>query len=169
MRLKRVYDPDSLIEWDEKYGHMRGVSRPPVLPKIASIEVQRATKFWNVSAGIVERGLQEGWLTLGDGRVTLKTEDHLDNVVYKILRVPGHYCAHCGEKIEDDGRGTQARAHLAERGHPAASPDPNNPSGWRRDEFYACQLESGTEAKPDPESVAEARTMFRRLRTFLGG
>ncbi len=164
MLMKKHYDLDQLAAWQEKHGPRARYMQLREKPAVSYVEVKSASREWHVPPSLVEQGAAEGWLTLGDGRITLKTAGSLDNVVYRIVRVPGHYCCHCGEKIEDDGRGTQAREHLAREHTDVRSPDPQNPSGWRRDAFYACELESGAVAK----STGRERVTRGWFRNLLG-
>lgn len=81
------------------------------------------------STKFVQEGAVEGWITLGAGKVTLHLSD--GDVAYRILRGPGAYCLHCGERI---GRGA---------GNPAET-------ARRRDYIGQCQQGPG-EPRPDYE------------------
>lgn len=160
MHLKRKYDAESLQRWQNDHGHKSQEMRDRIeKPQVSHIEVLSASREWKVSDSVIEKGVREGWLTLGDGRVTLKTG--AADVVYRIMRLPGHYCCFCEEKIEDDGRGTQARKHIVM--HTLPSPDANNPSGWRKDNFYFCVLESGIEPKTSGREPATRGFLARLL------
>jgi hypothetical protein len=88
----------------------------------------------------VERAVVEGWMSLADGHIVLKVErGEASPIVYRIVSPPGFYCCHC-EKALDDG--SAARAHVAAAHEGQASPDPDNPAGYRRDNFYRCERTS---------------------------
>lgn len=47
----------------------------------------------------VQRAAMDGTLTLGKGQIILHLAD--DDVTYDIVRTPGAYCVHCGERVAD--------------------------------------------------------------------
>ncbi len=57
----------------------------------------------------VESGAAEGWLSLGDGKITIKTAPDLPDLVYAIERPPGHYCCECDAPLDDEH---SARRHV---------------------------------------------------------
>ena len=107
-------------------------------PRVSHLRVLHAGPRQNITPRIIGQGAEEGWLSMGGGTITLKTVDGQPDLVYRIVRAPGLYCCHCETRLPDQ---TGARAHVAEH-HPAVpSPDANNPSGYRRDDFFACVKE----------------------------
>jgi hypothetical protein len=103
----------------------------------------------NFSEGLVQAGITEGFATVSRGELVLHAEP--EDLVYEIIRGPGHYCCHCGEPIPDanaflkDENGeetdqTVGMLHVAEVHGGEKSPDPNNPSGYMRLNGYQCRL-----------------------------
>jgi len=107
----------------------------------------------NFSTGLVEAGLAEGWISIGQGKLTLRAKP--EDLVYAIKRGPGHYCCHCGERIPDanqflpgqQGEVTVGMRHVAEAHPNTPSPDPSNPAGYCRVNSYECVLDEKTHAK----------------------
>lgn len=118
MYLKRVFDHAA-----------------PGAAKLDHIKVLRAGPRQRFSTGLVEAAVVEGWMTLGGGRIALDTRPPL---TYKILRVPGHYCCHCGAKLDGDDA---ARAHIAAAHAGLPSPDKSNPAGYELIHCYDCVKE----------------------------
>lgn len=105
-------------------------------PVVNGIKVLRAKATQHFSPNILETGQREGWMTVSGNVVTILSDPP---VVYRIVRVPGYYCCHCQRPLDDGG---VARAHLAAEHDGEGSPDPSNPAGYRRDNFYACAREA---------------------------
>lgn len=138
MEFKRFYAKD-------KKGNL--VENPTTKgPQVSHLRVRRATKRWMPSPSVIEQGLAEGYFSLKDGQLTIKTEDGQPDVVYKIVTAPGFYCCHCAKKLGDSKEG----AEHVKLDHPGAdSPDDSNPSGWRRDNHYTLEFVSGTDVKEE--------------------
>lgn len=85
-----------------------GTKDAPVFDKV---KVLRETDRWRPSRRVLDKGLAEGWLSMGQGKVTLHTPD--DDRVYRIERRPGRYCCFCGEpqETEADARGHVHKQH----------------------------------------------------------
>ena len=115
MLLKRIYDHSG-----EK-------------PKLHHIKVLRAKDKQHFSTRFVEKSLADGLLSMGDGQLILRTRPKL---TYRIVRAPGYYCCHCHRPADD---GSAARLHIEAEHKDEASPDPCNPAGYRRDNFYSCE------------------------------
>lgn len=115
MMLKRVYD------------HSTGS------PVLDHVKVLRSGALQNFSTRFVEQGMADGLLTLSGDRLVLHTKPELG---YQVLRRPGYYCCHCNAPLDD---AANAKAHLDKEHNGKASPDPGNPAGYRRDNFYACK------------------------------
>lgn len=115
MLLKRIYRHDG---------------PEPVLDRV---EVLRAKDKQNFSTRFVEKGIQSGLVTLSSDTLTLNTEPVM---TYRIVNGPGYYCCHCEEPLTDP---LMAFVHLRDEHEGAASPDAQNPAGYRRDNFFACE------------------------------
>ena len=110
MYLKKIYDQAALAE-----GRMR----------VMHVEVRHLGLKQKFSPDLVARGAEEGWITLAEGNITLKTAD--GPIAFRVVRVPGLYCCHCGVAVHGSAA---ARAHIAAEHPGQASPDPENPSGY---------------------------------------
>lgn len=124
MLLKRHYDPASLKSYNRK---RNAAIKPNVaslvelgldeasavkqlreryadengLPKIAHVEVQRSGKEWRPSKKIVEQGLVQGWLSIGAGKITIKTGPDDADVVF-VIKDQDANCYHC---VKEKARG----------------------------------------------------------------
>lgn len=109
-------------------------------PGLSHIEVYDTgtTPAQHFTSRFVERGKEEGWLTIENGILTIYAEP--ENLVYRVLRVPGRYSCFDGRKLPDDDTGALARAYLAEHHAGQPSPDPENPAGYRMINYYDCLL-----------------------------
>ncbi len=129
-------------------------------PRVDYIKVLRSNPRWHVSPTLVERSMAEGWLSVDEGKMVLKTGKGESDLVYMIERPPGLFCCECDHALDDQHR---ARRHvltehlgadprilprdnselqkvfgeLLKSGHFESS-DKENPAGYRRDNFYAC-------------------------------
>jgi hypothetical protein len=160
MRLKRLYHDDKLVRGEGgavtevKPGAVRGVK---VLSARAGVH--------HFTQNFIDGGVREGWLSLGGGKLTV-TPAEGDPVVYRIVRTPGHYCCHCDAPLSDAGqlRGgkTLGTLHVEEKHGGAASPDPNNPAGYRRENHYTCVKEGEEVNSLTPEAAAELERQVRQ-------
>lgn len=135
MLLKRLYDPADVAK-------LRDPNDPTERITPIGIKVLRAGPRQKFSPDLIAQGVAQGWLAIGDGKVTLKGDD--GDVAYTITRSPCYYCCHCGMALEDAGAREEAggltrgqRHVLAEHGT-APSPDPNNPAGYEHLAAYDC-------------------------------
>ncbi len=143
MLLKRVYDHEaSRDQWTPRYND-RGVEVDRI-PPLKAIKLLHAGPRQNFSPSLIEGAIAEGWVAMGDGQIVLRTEPPAS---YRIVRVPGYYCCHCQKKLED---GPSGKTHVEAVHAGQTSPDPGNPSGYRRDNFYACERVEG----PTTEKVS---------------
>lgn len=122
MQLKKLYD----------------TSGPT--PQVTGVQVLHAGPRQNFSPRILERGVAEGWITMGEGRILLRSKPP---VAYRIVRTPGYYCCHCGKGLDDSPAG---HAHVDAAHAGKRSPDLSNPAGYRKDNFYACLREAVPES-----------------------
>jgi hypothetical protein len=133
MELKRIYNHDS---------------GEPVLSAVKVLKAGAEQKF---SQRIIDQLVAEGVMAIDGDLLALSTEPAL---TYRITRRPGTYCCYCNAAVDP---GPSALAHVAEHlvekpktlggkmldmvglYKPPKNPDPNNPSGYRRDNFYFCE------------------------------
>lgn len=163
MYLKRHYEPDALAEWlakrDAEVGpKVNGIveatgmtesaalkllnnqySDANELPKIAYIEVKHVGENQNLNQRFIDRGIAQGWLSIGDGKISIRTDG--DPLVFDIVRVPGHYSCYTGEKLNGQD---EAMAHVAAHIASGADekPDKQHPAGYKKLAYYECVRES---------------------------
>ena len=159
MYLKRHYEPDALAEWlakrDAEVGpkvdgivKSTGMTESAALkllnnqysdahdlPQIAYIEVKHVGDKQNLNQRFIDRGIAQGWLSIGDGKISIKTDG--DPLVFTIVRVPGHYSCYTGEKLNGQA---EAMAHVATQDDD--SPDKQHPAGYKKLAYYECVTES---------------------------
>lgn len=130
MLLKRIYD-----------------KADPKAPTLAHVECRHTGTHaeQNFSRRLVEGAVSEGWMTLSRGKIILHTKP--DDLTYTIKRAPGHYCLHCGEKIDSDALGAGARKHVAEKHEGKPSPDKHWPAGYLVTNAYECVLDQAQHVK----------------------
>jgi len=123
----------------------------------------------NFAPRYVERAVSEGWMSLSRGTLTIHAAGA--DLVYKIVRGPGRWCCHCGEKLPDDDhpKGELARQHVAEKHAGKKSPDPSNPAGYVLVSGEQCTGDAAThkkyKAKPgEPWTVHHVADELRRKR-----
>jgi len=154
MRIKRVHNwvaPRS--EW-----RRRPPGGPPIInrstglateiePPVPYVEVESLPERQHFSPKVLQKGIVEGWLEVDTeaGEIRLKTDKGL--VVFTVLRNPGRYCLHCGDKLADDDNeifpGRRAREHVAAEHAGIDSPDAENPSGYSKANYYLAELRDG--------------------------
>jgi len=123
---------------------------------VSHVDVLIASPRWHVPTDLVEQAAQEGWLTLGGGKLAIKTGEDT-SVVYTVVRVPGHYCDECNAKVANSIEG---KAHV-DAAHGGGT--------WRRDNFYACELLSGATPRVAPveetiDAPVKKKSFFDRIR-----
>lgn len=138
MLLKRIYkrvldEKDNpiidlhgkiVLEMDEK--------DKPIIDHVKVIRKSKNSKQ-NFSTKFILNGFKSKLVSIVDDVITLNTKPELN---FKIIREPGYYCCHDDEPC---GTGAEARSYLEENFKDIESPDPNNPSGYRKDNFYATE------------------------------
>lgn len=136
MKLKRVYVDD----------------------KLSHVEVKSAPRVQKISTKLAEQMVSQGLMTLGNYRVTIKTHADEPDLEYRIASGPGYYCCHCNATLGGEREG---RSHVEAEHKGAESPDPNNPSGYRRDLCYTCVLvgegNEGMTAEDAEKAAQDAR------------
>jgi hypothetical protein len=134
---------------------------------VRGIRVLRASERQHFSPGLIDGGIREGWLSMGQGRLTLHGE--AGDVVYQLVRTPGAYCCHCDARIEDASvlvapGFTRGRQHVAQAHPGVASPDPTSPAGYRVESYYTGVNLSGA---VDVQTPAEAAALDKQIRDAL--
>lgn len=105
---------------------------------VCGVKILHVKPRWHVSPPLLEQGRVQGWLRLTGTTLTVRGENR--QVVYEVIRIPGHYCCHCEQEV---GESVAGATHVASVHPGVPSPDPNNPHGHRRDNFYTCVLKGG--------------------------
>jgi len=93
---------------------------------------------------MVTKAVGEGWMSLSQGRIVIHTIDRGD-IPYRIIRTPGAYCCHCGQRIGDGPAATPAEADRR-RSHTDRCCDgephpPEWPGGYEVINHFDCELE----------------------------
>lgn len=94
-------------------------------------------------------------MTVGGGRIVVDAKPR--PVSYRIVRGPGYYCCYCSEQ-QPGSQEAQGHVALHKEAQTSANPpwfrrllgdkpvplipDPENPSGYRKDNFYECMRET---------------------------
>ncbi len=184
MQLKRIYDHDAPKEkWSTRTEVCKGCDRGKVVnadrdgvddcpicggdgqikvavPPVSGIKVLRAGRVQRFTQNFVNGGLQEGWLSMGDGRIVLHAEP--ENLTYRIVRVPGAYCCHCDEPVVGGltpALALESMRHVAQAHAGEECADPHHPSGYRQENCYTTVLEKGESIE-----LPEAAAMDRQVR-----
>jgi len=115
----------------------------PLWPIVNGVEIQEMPLDGkhNFSTTLIEDCQHAGWLTQTDKHIVIHSAN-MGDVAFKIIKQPGRYCLHCGEKLEDDTLGVLARKHIEDHHAGEKSPDENNPSGYVCNNFYATEVEA---------------------------
>jgi len=79
-------------------------------PIVTHVKVLRAGPKQKISSRFVSEQAAVGILSIGDGKISLKTADGDPDLVYTIERGPGYYCCHCWLKVAD---AWEALTHIA--------------------------------------------------------
>jgi hypothetical protein len=133
--------------------------------KLKGVKVIHAGPKQKFSPSSLLDGMSQGWLTMADGVITVRNADGAD-VQYRVVRTPGYYCCHCGEKLPGDPavidgpEGAAVRKKHVEDSHRGKkSPDPENPSGYMGTNSFKGVLISGKgeKATPSPKSKRKVR------------
>lgn len=155
MLLKRHYDSDALAQWIDKRDAEIGPKVADIvkstgmteaqarkllnnqysdahnLPTVSHIEVKHCGDKQNLNQRFIDKGIVEGWLSIGNGKITIKTDG--DPLEFDIKRVPGHYSCFDGSKLNGED---EAKAHVIQQD--AESPNPAHPSGYIKLAHYEC-------------------------------
>lgn len=104
--------------------------------ELETIKVKRLSKIQNFTQKFFDRSICEGFASMSKGLFILHTID--GDLEYKIIRSPGHYCCYDNKLLGDE---KEARKYIADNFKGEKSPDLNNPAGYRKDNFHACELQ----------------------------
>ena len=132
MYLKRIYKPND---------------DPEAAPELDYISLGHTgfSPEQNFSVKLVTGLLEQGIMEISGDELIFHV--HPEDLHYEILRTPGRYCLHCGEKLTDDATGQMARLHIAQEHAGEESPDPGNPSGYVAINYFECRLDAQQHAK----------------------
>jgi len=161
MLLKRHYDPDSLTDWlakrDAEVGpkvdgivEATGMTESAALkllnnqysdahdlPDVMHVEVKHVGERQNLNQRFIDKGIAQSWLSIGDGKITMRTHEGEDDLGFGIERVPGHYSCYTGEKLNGQ---EEAKAHVKQQ--ECDSPNEANPAGYEKIAYYECVREA---------------------------
>ncbi|MDL1909703.1 hypothetical protein FBQ81_03265 [Chloroflexi bacterium CFX6] len=165
MLLKRVYDETDLTRYEAErkaltakwYETLRaaGVSEDLLdamvkqqvdtviaPPKLAGVEIEHTgvDAEQHFSTSLVTEYVKLGIMEIAGNRLTLHAAQA--DLHYTIVREPGRWCLHCGEKLPDDVNGEMARLHMAMKHNGAPSPDESNPAGYKWLTYFECALDA---------------------------
>lgn len=148
MELKREFKkPDG---WEPQYNvrdkkgvlpdphRAEGALLNPLVFSHMTVHDTGATAAQHFSERLVKAGIEEGWISIKDGILTLYAKP--ENLLYTIVRTPGRYSCFDGTKLPDDDNGARARAYIAKHHAGEPSPDPNHPAGYECINYYDCVL-----------------------------
>lgn len=129
MEMKRIYkDTSQQIDPRKPNGGL----------EVDHVQVRRLTKTQKFTQRVLDKGFIEGFISIGNGQIIIKSQP--DDIVYNIIRRPGYYCCHDDCLLEDE---QAAKKYVSDNYAGAESPDSNNPAGYRKDNFYFCELVEG--------------------------
>lgn len=155
MLLKREYAmPEG---WEPERDAEGRVTNAPPLKQI-HVKHTGTHPEQQFSRRLVDAGLHEGWISLGQGKLTLHTAE--GDLAYTIVRVPGTYCCYCNLALGDDPSGVTGRDHVALMHAGESCDDQDNPAGYRVTHAYECVLDADTHAKwqvPPYATVSHSR------------
>ena len=106
-------------------------------PVLTGISLSRMpnTGIQRLTQKLIDKTVQDGFMTLSKGKVIFHTVD--GDVAFNIVRVPGYYCCFTNKQLGDQ---KEARKYIEANFKGKASPCKNNPAGYRKDNFYTCEL-----------------------------
>jgi YgiT-type zinc finger domain-containing protein len=151
MLLKRFFKPQS---------HEQAMAGKPLVLDYVSLAHTGVSPEQNFSAGLMAAAIAEGWCSISKRKLILHVEPQ--DLIYTILRLPGRYCCHCGEKLPDDATGELARAHVAITHIGKPSPDNQNPGGYLMTNAYECVLDRTQHKKFRVKKPARAPVFWQR-------
>lgn len=105
-------------------------------PIVTSVRVKRLSGKQNFTQKFIGNATRDGYMSMSQGNIIIHAED--SDLTYKILRTPGYFCCHDNKPL---GSQEEGRDYVKENFDGVESPDTNNPLGYRKDNFYACELQ----------------------------
>ncbi len=99
------------------------------------LKIIRHGKAQNFTQKFINRAMQDGFLTMSKGQIIIHGKPA--DLTYKIVRTPGYYC--CFDHARMDGE-KDANKYIESNFKGKDSPDTNNPAGYRKDNFFHCEL-----------------------------
>lgn len=103
-------------------------------PVLDYVEAKRYSKNQHFTQNFVNKAIEQEFLTMSKGSIILHTRPEL---TYKIIAVPGYFCCHDNTAL---GGEKEAKTYVEENFAQEKSPDNENPCGYRKDNFYRCEL-----------------------------
>lgn len=119
----------------------------------------------NFSTRLVAAALKEGWMEMKAGKIIIKAQP--EDLVYTIVKDPGYYCCHDGEKMED---ANMAKAYIEKNFPGVPSPDKSNPLGYMKINHYACVLDTAQHEKYKVNATRkDKKTTWQKIKEFVNG
>ena len=104
--------------------------------KLDHVKVIRSSKNQNFTQAFIDEFLEDGILSMGKGKLTIDAKPQ--DLVYNILATPGFFVCFDNKKMPSPA---ECVKYIEENFKDLASPDTENPAGYRKDNFYKCELE----------------------------
>ncbi len=104
-------------------------------PVFDHLKIIRAGKVQNFTQKFINKGMTNGFVTMSKGQIIIHGKPV--DLSYKVVRIPGYYCCHDDAPL---GGEKEAREYLEKNFKGKKSPCSNNPSGYRKDNFFHCEL-----------------------------
>lgn len=97
------------------------------------------------SLNLMDQMMRAGFAMITRDQIVLHTKPK--DLIYTVKRHPGYYCCHCKEYLPDAGLmlasgETVGQNHVGIVHSDATSPDPSNPAGYERINYYDVVLNS---------------------------
>lgn len=125
MKLKRDYELDDdgelVLSEDGK----------PILTSVRMIQHSKTQKF---TPNFVNQALADGLISMMKNQIVMHTVPEL---TYKIVRIPGYYCCFDNKRLSGEA---QAKKYVDDHFSDQKSPDSSHPAGYRKDNFFFCEL-----------------------------
>ena len=117
------------------------------MPKLAGVDVVHtgAQAEQHFSTSLVTEFIKLGIMEIQDDQLILHAASA--DLHYTVLREPGRWCLHCGEKLPDDPNGELARLHVVMEHKDAPSPSQNHPAGYEWLTYFECVLDASEHAR----------------------
>jgi hypothetical protein len=139
-------------------------------PRVNGVKVLRVHKVEHLSPSFVEQGMSEGWMSMTKGKMVIHGTE--GDVEMHVVRRPGVYCCHCGERLGDINEGgtvegaNSFRKHMTVSHSGAASPDVTNPAGYGQENYYTCTSEGKDTAEAESLAVKVREEFLSRITKY---